>query len=76
MTKIKILDASGPPGLPSLLPGGSNAVVVAAISALSFSPDGEVRYTWFSASHSYPFSAPDFRVGDINSVLSLSALFS
>ncbi|XP_062074431.1 uncharacterized protein LOC133778502 [Humulus lupulus] len=41
--KIKVLDASGPPGLPTLLAaaGGSETVVATAISALSFSPDGE-----------------------------------
>ncbi|GFZ16445.1 transducin/WD40 repeat-like superfamily protein [Actinidia rufa] len=39
VTKIKVLDANGPPGLPSLLGGVSE--VVTAISALSFSPDGE-----------------------------------
>ena len=47
VTKTKILDASGPPGFPSLLPGGSNRVVSAVISVLSFSPDGEVRYINF-----------------------------
>ncbi|KAJ4949954.1 hypothetical protein NE237_026786 [Protea cynaroides] len=41
VSKIKILDASGPPGLPSLLPGASETRVTTAISALSFSPDGE-----------------------------------
>nr|GMC98056.1 WD repeat-containing protein 7 [Ipomoea batatas] len=41
ITKIKILDASGPPGLPSLLGGSSEMAVNTAISALSFSPDGE-----------------------------------
>ena len=40
VTKIKVLDANGPPGLPSLRGGVSE--VVTAISALSFSPDGEV----------------------------------
>jgi hypothetical protein len=40
--KIKVLDASGPPGLPSLLAAASEMVVTTAISALSFSPDGEV----------------------------------
>ncbi|XP_062146298.1 uncharacterized protein LOC133854226 isoform X2 [Alnus glutinosa] len=39
--KIKVLDASGPPGLPSLLAAASEMVVTTAISALSFSPDGE-----------------------------------
>lgn len=40
---IKVLDASGPPGLPSLLTAtASGAVLTTAISALSFSPDGEV----------------------------------
>jgi hypothetical protein len=38
--KIKVLDASGPPGLPSLLATALEATT--AISALSFSPDGEV----------------------------------
>lgn len=42
MTKIKVLDASGPPGIPSLLAGGSEATLTTLISALSFSPDGEV----------------------------------
>ncbi|KAK3227903.1 hypothetical protein Dsin_007765 [Dipteronia sinensis] len=41
VTKIKVLDASGPPGLPSLLSGASETMVTTAISALSFSPDGE-----------------------------------
>lgn len=41
MTKIKILDASGPPGLPTLLGGASEMTLKTAISALSFSPDGE-----------------------------------
>ncbi|GKD37135.1 hypothetical protein Tco_1257342, partial [Tanacetum coccineum] len=41
MTKIKILDASGPPGLPTLLGGTSDTTPKTAISALSFSPDGE-----------------------------------
>ncbi|EPS66164.1 hypothetical protein M569_08611 [Genlisea aurea] len=42
MSKIKVLDASGPPGLPSLL-GSSidDSTITTAISALSFSPDGE-----------------------------------
>ncbi|KAI9175137.1 hypothetical protein LWI28_027904 [Acer negundo] len=39
--KIKVLDASGPPGLPSLLSGASETMVTTAISALSFSLDGE-----------------------------------
>lgn len=38
MTKIKILDASGPPGLPTLL---GEMTSNTAISVLSFSPDGE-----------------------------------
>lgn len=42
VTKTKVLDASGPPGLPSLLPGAFETMVTTAISALSFSPDGEV----------------------------------
>lgn len=41
VTKVKILDASGPPGLPSLLERTSNTKMATAISALSFSPDGE-----------------------------------
>ncbi|KAH0910586.1 hypothetical protein HID58_033907 [Brassica napus] len=41
MTKIRVLDASGPPGLPNLLRGASESAVTTAISALSFSPDGE-----------------------------------
>ncbi|GAB2220547.1 hypothetical protein Droror1_Dr00008207 [Drosera rotundifolia] len=40
VTKIKILDASGPPGLPIFLAGTSKAVTT-TISVLSFSPDGE-----------------------------------
>lgn len=44
MTKIKILDASGPPGLPTLLGGVSETTVNTAISVLSFSPDGEVPF--------------------------------
>jgi len=40
---IKVLDASGPPGLPTLLPASSlGTMLTTAISALSFSPDGEV----------------------------------
>ncbi len=42
MTKIKVLDTSGPPGLPSLLLGSTELEVTTLISALSFSPDGEV----------------------------------
>ncbi|XP_055821617.1 uncharacterized protein LOC129890105 isoform X2 [Solanum dulcamara] len=41
ITKIKVLDASGPPGFPSLLGGASAMNVTTVISALSFSPDGE-----------------------------------
>ncbi|KAJ0240863.1 Uncharacterized protein HA466_0219150 [Hirschfeldia incana] len=41
MTKIRVLDASGPPGLPNLLRGASESAVTTAISALCFSPDGE-----------------------------------
>lgn len=44
MTKIRVLDASGPPGLPNLLRGASESAVTTAISALSFSPDGEVKF--------------------------------
>ncbi|KAJ8764831.1 hypothetical protein K2173_010296 [Erythroxylum novogranatense] len=39
--KVKILDASAPPGLPNLLPGASEATMATVISSLSFSPDGE-----------------------------------
>jgi len=42
VTKIKVLDASGPPGLPNLLSGTSEMAVTTVISALSFAPDGEV----------------------------------
>ena len=42
--KIKVLDAIGPPGLPSLLATASKMVATTAISALSFSPDGEVVF--------------------------------
>ncbi|KAJ7004155.1 uncharacterized protein [Populus alba] len=41
VTKIKVLDASGPPGLPNLLSGTSEMAVTTVISALSFAPDGE-----------------------------------
>ncbi|CAA0812130.1 Transducin/WD40 repeat-like superfamily protein [Striga hermonthica] len=41
MTKVKVLDASGPPGLPNLLGGTIEKAITTAISALSFSPDGE-----------------------------------
>ncbi|KAI4326888.1 hypothetical protein L6164_019412 [Bauhinia variegata] len=41
VTMIKVLNASGPPGLPSLLAAASETTLAAAISALSFSPDGE-----------------------------------
>ncbi|XP_043717014.1 uncharacterized protein LOC122665016 isoform X2 [Telopea speciosissima] len=41
VSKTKVLDASGPPGLPSLLQGASEYTLTTAISALSFSPDGE-----------------------------------
>ncbi|KAI8546278.1 hypothetical protein RHMOL_Rhmol07G0104800 [Rhododendron molle] len=41
VAKVKVLDANGPPGLPSLLGGASEVVVITSISALSFSPDGE-----------------------------------
>lgn len=43
VTMIKVLDASGPPGLPSLLGGASEMMLTTGISALSFSPDGEVN---------------------------------
>ncbi|KAM7258244.1 hypothetical protein ACFE04_013985 [Oxalis oulophora] len=41
VAKIKVLDASGPPGLPPLLSGASENAVTTLISTLSFSPDGE-----------------------------------
>lgn len=41
ITKIRILDASGPPGLPVLLAESSNTMASILISVLSFSPDGE-----------------------------------
>ncbi|XP_042489647.1 uncharacterized protein LOC122069658 isoform X2 [Macadamia integrifolia] len=41
VSKVKVLDASGPPGLPSLLQRASETTLTTAISALSFSPDGE-----------------------------------
>lgn len=41
VTKLKILDASGPPGLASLLSGDIAMSTTGGISALSFSPDGE-----------------------------------
>ncbi|KAL3742997.1 hypothetical protein ACJRO7_018322 [Eucalyptus globulus] len=41
VTKIKVLDASAPLGLPSFLAGSSGMAVTTVISALSFSPDGE-----------------------------------
>ncbi|KAK7358573.1 hypothetical protein VNO77_00506 [Canavalia gladiata] len=41
VTMIKVLDASGPPGLPTLLTAAASGVLTTAISALSFSPDGE-----------------------------------
>ncbi|WCJ26372.1 Transducin/WD40 repeat-like superfamily protein [Euphorbia peplus] len=41
VTKMKVLDASGPPGLPALLSGAPESAVTTVISALSFSPDGE-----------------------------------
>ena len=41
VTKIKILDASGPPGIPTLL-SGAPETIISAISTLTFSPDGEV----------------------------------
>lgn len=41
VTKLKILDASGPPGLASLLSGDIAMSTTEGISALCFSPDGE-----------------------------------
>ncbi|KAM0933193.1 putative transcription factor WD40-like family [Dioscorea sansibarensis] len=40
VSQIKVLDASGPLGLPNLL-GSSETKMTTAITALSFSPDGE-----------------------------------
>ncbi|CAI0414701.1 unnamed protein product [Linum tenue] len=40
VTKIRVLDASGPPGLPNLL-SASQTTVTTLVSALSFSPNGE-----------------------------------
>ncbi|KAF9602575.1 hypothetical protein IFM89_029874 [Coptis chinensis] len=45
VTKVKVLDGSGPPGLPKFLGGASEITVTPAISALCFSPDGEVVVT-------------------------------
>lgn len=41
VTKLKILDASGPPGFASLLSGDKAMSTTGGISALCFSPDGE-----------------------------------
>jgi len=41
-TKLKVLDASGPPGHPALLASNKTSATAGGISALSFSPDGEV----------------------------------
>ncbi|XP_031386735.1 uncharacterized protein LOC116200150 [Punica granatum] len=41
VAKIKVLDASAPLALPSLLGGQSGLALTTVISALSFSPDGE-----------------------------------
>lgn len=41
VTKIRILDACGPPGLPSFLEGQLDTATTILITALSFSPDGE-----------------------------------
>uniref|UniRef100_A0A7N1A0C9 Uncharacterized protein n=1 Tax=Kalanchoe fedtschenkoi TaxID=63787 RepID=A0A7N1A0C9_KALFE len=41
LVKVKVLDASGPPGFPNMLTGASETMLTTAISALSFSPDGE-----------------------------------
>ena len=49
MAKIKVLDASGPLGLPTLLRGASDTAVTTAISALSFALDGEVPFVAPSA---------------------------
>jgi hypothetical protein len=46
VTKIRILDACGPPGLPSFLEGPSDTTTSILITALSFSPDGEVWYCY------------------------------
>lgn len=42
MEKVKVLDASRPPGHPSLLLRSSDAVFDIGISSASFSPDGDV----------------------------------
>lgn len=44
MAKIKVLDASGPLGFPKLLSGSYGATTT--ISAVSFSPDGEVIHNF------------------------------
>lgn len=44
VAKIKVLDASAPLALPSLLAGASGMALTTVISALSFSQDGEVPY--------------------------------
>ncbi|XP_068644896.1 uncharacterized protein [Aristolochia californica] len=41
LVKVKVLDASGPPGIPTLLAGEPDMMITTAVSALSFSPDGE-----------------------------------
>lgn len=41
VTKVKVLDASGPLGLPNFIEGSTRTKMATAISALSFSPDGE-----------------------------------
>ncbi|KAG9445500.1 hypothetical protein H6P81_011628 [Aristolochia fimbriata] len=41
LVKVKILDASGPLGIPTLLGGNPEMMLTTAVSALSFSPDGE-----------------------------------
>ncbi|XP_062228905.1 uncharacterized protein LOC133926811 isoform X2 [Phragmites australis] len=54
VTKIRILDASGPPGLPSLLAGSSNTTSTILISALSFSTDGESTFINFGDTYGHP----------------------
>ncbi|KAJ7567333.1 hypothetical protein O6H91_02G142800 [Diphasiastrum complanatum] len=49
VTKLKVLDASGPPGYLTLISRNRNASVIGGISALSFSPDGEgLTMRWWS----------------------------
>ncbi|XP_057824164.2 uncharacterized protein LOC131036328 isoform X2 [Cryptomeria japonica] len=58
VTKLKVLDASGPPGLPTLL-AGNTALSTGGISALSFSPDGE-SHEWGMPDESSTTPTPKF----------------